>query len=153
MGFAEKREHGGALSATHAYGVTAPDLSGRNQIREWLNEQTLYGALQMASSVSEVRTLRQQELASTVVNSDGERLPSSIDAFLNHIEFDVNDPVQFIAPKRFEDHDLVQTVYKLRRESFPRRSDAGARHAAVEFLFESVIISRRRMESQFWSAD
>ena len=153
MSLAEKREHGRAFSATHVNEITAPDLPGCDQIRKRLNEQTLDGALQMTSSVSEVRTLCQQELSSAVGNSDGEWLPRSVDAFLNHIEFDVDDPVQFIAPKRFEDHDLVQTVYKLRRESFPRRSDAGARHAAVEFLFESVIISRRRMESQFWSAD
>ena len=106
----------------------------------------------MASTVSGIRALCQEEISSTVGNRYGEWFTRSVDAFPNHIELDVNYPVQFIAPKRFEDHDLVQAVYKLRREGFSRRRDTDPRHTVVNF-FESVVIAQRRMESQFWTAD
>lgn len=153
MCFAEERESGRAFSTTHANGITAPDLSGRDQIREWLNEQALDGALQMTSSVSEIRTVCQQVLSGAVRNRNGERFARRVDAFLNHSELDVNYPVQFIAPERFEDHDLVQTVHKLRREGFSRGRDAYAPHASVEFFFDRIIGGLTGMESQFRSAD
>ena len=63
-GFAEERESRRAFAVTHANGITTPNLSGCDQIRERLNEQTLDGALQVTRSVPEIRTFGEQERSS-----------------------------------------------------------------------------------------
>jgi hypothetical protein len=72
MSFAEERESSRAFAMAHANGVSAPDLSGCNQIRQGLNEQTLYRALQVTRSVPEIRTLGQQERSGAVGDGDEE---------------------------------------------------------------------------------
>src|SRR5262249_48801574 len=106
---AEKCESSRSVPVTYTNGVTAADLSGCDQICKGLNEQALNGALQVTRSVPDIYTFGQQELSGAVCDRDEERFASGVDAFLNHIELNLDDSVEFLAPKRFEDYHLVQT--------------------------------------------
>src|SRR5579864_9217838 len=103
----------------------------------------------MACAILEISALRQQEVPGTLRDIDHKWIAGSSgsDTLIDHLELDIKDSPQFFVAKRFEDHDLVQTVDELRREFPPGGCDAGTRHLGAECLTTSCVVRRGRVEA------
>src|SRR5262249_41662017 len=55
-----EQERGRALAVTDQNRIAAPDLAAGHQVRQWLDEQALDGALQVTRAILGIGTLPQQ---------------------------------------------------------------------------------------------
>ena len=112
----------------HADAIAASDLARGHQIRKRLNEQALDGALQMTCSIPGIGALRQQKLPGALSDADLKDL-SAAAVWMRSCS--ISRSVSMILrssswPRGLKNHDLVQTVNKLRGELSTGRRYAGA---------------------------
>ena len=82
----------------HADAITVMNLASDYQIGQWLNEQALDRAFQVAGAISGIGPLHQQKSPSAIRQLNQERLSgtSSIDALLHLFYLNIDDRFQLL---------------------------------------------------------
>jgi hypothetical protein len=126
------------------------NLAAGHQVRQWLNEQALDCALQVARAIPEIRALHQQKVPGAIgdIYQEGFARGSTIYTLLHYNELNINNPAQLLGAQRFLDNDLVQTINEFGRELSARGCDAGARHSRTELPIAIGALRRGNMETQ-----
>ena len=109
------------------------------KIGHGLHQQSFDGAFQVPRAVFQVRSFLQQKALGLIGSLEDEcSLGRRVeDALLDHVQFNVQNLLEFVGAKRLEGDDLVQPIDEFRRELPPGRFSAAA--MIFPFSFSSTM--------------
>src|ERR1043166_8450243 len=138
------------LAVAYSNGIAPVNLSRRHEIRERLDQMALDGPFQVASAISHIGALLQQEFLGFFreVNQEWLACGGVRNTLLQHSQLDVYDPAQFFLAQRLKHHDLIQAVHEFRCELSSGSLDAGACEPDAELRFWTDVFTRGVMKSQ-----
>lgn len=125
----------------HSDAIAVLNLAAGHQIRQWLYQEALDSALQVPRAIPEIGAFHQQEPSGGVGDIDQERRAcGSLDTLFHHRKLNIDDPAQFLIAEGFENHNVVKTVDKLRRELSTSGRDSGTSDPDSDFRIASSLV-------------